>query len=465
MERAELQSALAAAERLCSSDPSAAERELRRLMAEYPRETAVLSSLARLLHRQRRTAEAIPLMQAATEIAARPSLFNDLGSLQLAAGNRAAAIAAYRRAVQLDPKYTLGLFNLADVLSESGDLPEAIDLYRRALAIDSSSVDGHVGLAIALVRSGNATAAVAACRSALALASDKVPVLHAMAIAQSKSGDLRSAITIEQAALAQRPEFAKGWHALGNMLDDAGDADQAASAFQQALTLDPSLVEAEYDLAALTGTAPPPAMPRAYVQRFFDDFAPIFERRLVGELEYHVPEALRDLVESHLSGGAKLDIVDLGCGTGLVGKQFRDLAARLTGIDLSTAMLAAAEKSGVYDELHRGDVTEFLAARPSAYDLILAADLFIYIGELDGLFCAAQSSLRSGGRFAFSIETIKDRRFALRRTRRYAHSLAYIADLARRNRFATVDLRPLSIRRGEEGMVNGHVFLLERSGD
>src|SRR5207248_9954850 len=121
---------------------------------------------------------------------------------------------------------------------------------------------------------------------------------------------------------------AKGWHTLGNLLDDAGDVAQASTAYRRALEINPNLVEATYDLAALTDAIPPPAMPRPYVTRLFDDFAPTFERRLVAELDYRVPEGLREAVTAHLlsSPATVLDVLDLGCGTGLVGKQFSDLA-------------------------------------------------------------------------------------------------------------------------------------------
>src|SRR5260221_10789904 len=164
--------------------------------------------------------------------------------------------------------------------------------------------------------------------------------------------------------------------------------DQGRSAYRRAREFDPILVEATYDLPALTDAIPPPAMPRIYVTGLFDDFAPTFERRLVAELDYRVPEALREAVALHLpsSAATRIDVLDLGCGTGLVGKQFRDLAGRITGVDLSTVMLAAARAAGVYNELICDDVIDYMAATDSRFDLVLAADLFIYVGELEELF-------------------------------------------------------------------------------
>lgn len=464
MNRVELQLAIEEAARQQARDPQRAEQTLRDLLAEHPNETIVLVRLARLLHQVGRAAEAIPFMKRAVEIAPKAPLFNDLGSLLLAAGDRAAAIDAYQNSLKLDPNYALGCLNLADVLAESGRILEAIECYRRVISLEPSSVDGRVGLAAAFLRLGDPPAALAECRAALAIDSGHVGALHAMAIALAKTADLPGAITCARTLIVQKPQFAKGWHTLGNLLDDAGDVEQATSAYLRALEIDPGLIEAGYDLAALTGSIAPPAMPRPYVTRLFDDFAPTFERRLVAELDYRVPEALREAVAQHLpsSAATALDVLDLGCGTGLVGKQFHDLAGRITGVDLSTVMLAEARAAGIYTELVCDDVIDYMTATDSRFDLVLAADLFIYIGGLDELFAASRRVLRPGGLLAFSIERIEGSNYSLRRTRRYAHSLAYVGDLAGRHSMTILEMRPTAIRRGDGGRVDGHIIVLRR---
>jgi predicted TPR repeat methyltransferase len=467
MDRSELQARLAAARREESASPAAAEATLRGLLAEHPAEPLVLIGLARLLHRVGRVGEAIPLMRQAAQIEPKPAVFNDLGSLHLAAGDSALAIGAYEAALRVDPDYLLARLNLADMLSETGRVHEAIDSYREVLARDPTSVDAQVGMAVAMLRAGQYAAAIAACEAALKMQPGHIPALHAMAIALGKSGDKTSAIATEQQALTLNPRFAKGWHALGNFLDETGEVSRAEQAYARALELEPGMVEAAFDLAALSGRSPPPVMPRPYVARLFDDFAASFERRLVAELDYRVPKALRQAVAAHLDarGEKVLNILDLGCGTGLVGKQFRDVARSMTGVDLSAAMLAEARAAGIYDELVCADAVDYMRTAAAAqFDLILAADLFIYIGDLEELFSATGRVMRPGGYFAFSIETIEQTGFVLRRTRRYAHSTEYIGALAARHQFTIHDSRGAQIRRGEGGPVEGRIIVL-RSGD
>ncbi len=404
------------------------------------------------------------MMQRATHVAPSPAAFNDLGSLYIAAGDLAAAIEAYRTAIRLDPRYALGHINLGDALVEIGWIDEAIAAYRTALAIDAESIDGHIGLAIALLRLGDAAAATAECRTTLVIDPNRVQAWHVLAISLGKIGDRQAAITAEREALARNPRFAKGWHALGNLLDETGDAAEAAGAYRKALELEPALVEAIYDLAALSAAPAPPQMPRAYVTRLFDDFAPTFERRLVDELAYCVPQSLRAAVARHWPAESPtgLEVLDLGCGTGLVGKQFRDVAGRLTGVDLSTGMLAEATRSGIYDRLVCEDVVQYMKRVGERFDLILAADLFIYIGDLTELIAAASAILRPGALFAFSIETEQEP-YVLRRTRRYAHSLDYIRELAERHGLVVLETNRTELRRGDDGPVAGHVIVLKRS--
>jgi predicted TPR repeat methyltransferase len=464
MEPAALRLALTAIGRQESHDPAGALKALQRLLDEHPNEPAVLTRLARMLHRAGRVDEAIPLMRRATQIAPTAATFNDLGSHLISADDLPAAIEAYRRAISLNPQYVLGQINLADALTETGHAGEAITVYRTALSIDPESIDGHLGLAIALLRTGESTAAIAECRRTLDIDAHAVRAWHVLAVALGKSGDRKAAIAAEREALAGNPSFAKGWHALGNFLDESGELEQAAEAYRKALELEPSLVEASYDLAALSAAPAPTQMPRGYVTRLFDDFAPTFERRLVDELSYCVPEALRAAVARHLAVVAPkpLDVLDLGCGTGLVGKQFRDLAGRLTGVDLSAGMLAEASRSAVYDRLVSDDVVHYMQTAGEQFDLILAADLFIYIGDLTELFASAKSILRSGALFAFSIEAAQEP-YVLRRTRRYAQSLDYIHELADANGFDVLEAISLHIRRGGDGPVAGHLIVLKHT--
>src|SRR3546814_9168583 len=130
---------------------------------------------------------------------------------------------------------------------------------------------------------------------------------------------------------------------------------------------------------------------------------------LISDWSFHVCSS--DLMLAALAGCVRLpdrrrDILDLGCGTGLSGLPFRPYARRLEGIDLAPAMIEQSQRRGIYDSLHQGEIHAVLAALPDAsFDLVLAADTLIYIGDIDALTGAVARILKPGGSFLFTVET------------------------------------------------------------
>src|SRR5262249_34413521 len=143
-------------------------------------------------------------------------------------------------------------------------------------------------------------------------------------------------------------------------------------------------------------------------------------------LSYRAPALLRAAIErvcaarQHPARFAA--VLDLGCGTGLAGVEFRPLAERLTGVDLSPQMIAVARGKGAYARLVADDIGRFLAAAAvegARYDLVLAADVFTYFGDLAPLFAACASVLAPGGLVAFTVERSDGDGYALGKAIRY----------------------------------------------
>jgi predicted TPR repeat methyltransferase len=150
-----------------------------------------------------------------------------------------------------------------------------------------------------------------------------------------------------------------------------------------------------------------------------------------------------------------IDVLDLGCGTGLCGPLLRPVARRLTGVDLSPGMLDKARERGLYTELECVELTEYLSRRHAEFDLIVAADVFVYVGDLAPVFSAVRRTLRDGGRFAFSVEAAEVREFELSSTRRYRHSRAYVERLAAESGFVIDEIETCVLRRNNGTDVSG----------
>jgi predicted TPR repeat methyltransferase len=202
--------------------------------------------------------------------------------------------------------------------------------------------------------------------------------------------------------------------------------------------------------------------PAAYVRRLFDSYAARYDRHLMADLDYRVPNLLRDLVgESSAEVGPI--VADLGCGTGVLAPLFRGLAGRLEGVDLSPGMLARAARRGLYDELVEADLVAFLAARPGRYDLLLAADVLPYLGDPGPLLTIAARALRPDGRLALSAERREGSPFSLTPTGRFAHDPEALAAAATAAGLALEAWRPATLRREAGRPVAGFVMLLRKS--
>ena len=226
-------------------------------------------------------------------------------------------------------------------------------------------------------------------------------------------------------ALAQS-DRAVSWLGMALSQIDLKRLDDAVSSLRRAASLAPKSGVISHLLAMLTGQNPGRA-PDGYVTWVFNGYAAGFDNHLAS-LGYRGPQMLAMLADRFCRPDGTLDILDLGCGTGLSGVPFRPHARHLEGIDLAPAMIEQAHRRGIYDRLHQGEVHAVLARLPDAsFDMVLAADTLIYIGDIDLLISAVARILKPGGSFLFTVETgPAGSGFRLTRSGRYSHAPDYI---------------------------------------
>ena len=213
--------------------------------------------------------------------------------------------------------------------------------------------------------------------------------------AAAAEGDFRTAAEVFEQALDRAPGWAAAWFALGEAREKLGDVDGAAEAFRATLRCDPADAQgAIARLALLERGDPPPALPSAYVARLFDQYAPRFEAHLTEALRYRAPAQIAQTLAAAAPGRRFGRAFDFGCGAGLVGQALRQRIGHLTGVDLAPAMIERARKRGVYDALIVGEATAALMRQPlAAFDLIVAADSLVYVGDLATIFSAIAATL------------------------------------------------------------------------
>ncbi len=264
---------------------------------------------------------------------------------------------------------------------------------------------------------------------------------YAYAQAAARDGDFAAAAEVLEQTLELDPRWAAAWFALGESRQQFGDFLRAREAFAEALRLDPSDAQgASVRIAALDETAPK-ALPAAYVARLFDDYAPRFDEHLTRQLNYRGPQFVVTALDAAAPGRRFLRALDLGCGSGLMAAALRSRADAIAGVDLSPGMIERARRTKLYDALAVGDIVAFLAAEPEAHaDLVVAADVFVYLGDLAPVFAAIARALQPDGLAAFTVEAEAGQNFGLGATLRYRHSRCYVE-----RTLHSAGLAPLSI--------------------
>jgi predicted TPR repeat methyltransferase len=286
------------------------------------------------------------------------------------------------------------------------------------------------------------------------------------------SGDHADAADLMTQALELVPDWAAGWFRLADYEEKSGRKEAAVAALRNVLDLNPQdIFGAGLKLALLGGSETPDQPSSLYVAQLFDDYADRFDKALVEKLDYTVPEKLAALIAGHAGDQRFAGVIDLGCGTGLFGERIRGKADRLEGFDLSANMLAKAEIKGHYDHLAQADLSMPLAASglfssmpDHRADLVSAADVLMYLGNLDSVFVIASRLLGSKGLFAFSVEDADAQGdFVLRPSLRYAHSQTYIEGLCKRFGLDILAISKTIIRNDGGKPVSGILFLTRTS--
>lgn len=288
------------------------------------------------------------------------------------------------------------------------------------------------------------------------------------AIALASRGDFVGAADLLAQTVDLTPQFATAWFALGAIRDRLGDQAGAVAAFQQAGDADPADYHgARLQLARLgAGGDATPAMTETYVRRLFDQYAGRYDAALTENLRYRGPAILRDAVQrATVAAGRPLHFaraLDLGCGTGLAGAAFRPLAVSLGGVDLSPAMVAQAGRKGIYDHLATADIKAFLAdeiAAGARYDLVIAADVFVYVNDIASIVAAIRRVLAPQGILAFTVETHGGAGAKLLPTLRYAYGEAYLRGAIADAGLILLDLAAAAIRTEKNVPVDGLVVV------
>jgi len=373
-----------------------------------------------------------------------------------------------RRAEKKSPADALALHEEGVKAFLAGRIDKAAQAITQAIAINGQMPDFHYNLGIVLKAQGKLKQAAASYQRAIALKPDYADAHNNLGNIWKELGEPDKARASFQRALEIKPGNPGTHYSLGLLFNDAGEQDEAARHFQLCLAQDLEDSRGARHLLARMGLAiapeqtSPAQLLKIYAvrSRFWDQDTSYFAHGLVADaLRAHAPD-----------GG--LDILDIGCGTGLVGAAVHASARRLDGVDLSPAMLEKAKARGIYDRLEQADIVAFLAAHRQSYDAILGAATLIHFGGLEAVHRAAAHALRENGLFVFTLFAGETEDFAAPASDRlaqsgcYTHSAHYVERLAPQCGFSVLELKHVVHEKDQDGNpVPGLVAVLRRDKD
>ena len=383
-----------------------------------------------------------------------------------------------KQTLQINPNYAGAHVCLGSLYQELGELQKAVNHYQQVVKINPNYADAHNNLGSLYQELGELQKAINHYQQAIKINPNYADAYNNLGVLMKKLEDTQQAIKCYQKAIHINPKNKDAYYNLGNAYETLGKTQQAIDCYQRAihlsdydLRLNPSDQKAYarqqsslHLLNSLVGVTTKTA-PKCYIKNLFDDFAQTFDHQLANVLDYKIPELLKNALLTQQGKNLLFNMaIDLGCGTGLSGQMFRPICKRLVGIDLSPKMIAKAREKKIYDIIENIEINDYLEQNSEKYDLLIAADVLIYIGDLGRLFSNVAAVSRPGAIFLFSIELVLDGDYVLERSGRYAHSNSYIRQLAISNKFEISRIENIVLRKEKNKDVEGQLFLFRYEG-
>lgn len=355
-----------------------------------------------------------------------------LGALYLNEGKLDEAQLALEDVLRIDAEHVQSLVNLGVIAIKREQGQQAVNHFTQALAFDNENIEARNNLAATFLHYDRFENALMHYDVLLDKDKTNIEYLYNAGVAQMALGHLPEArLHFETVINLQSDHFA----ALNNLAAICcrlNHKDEAINLLKRAQQVNPNDAAGKFMLAAMTGSNNKQPACSEYVKNLFENYAINYDQHMQHVLNYSLPNEIGKIL--HNVNYSIFDrVLDLGCGTGLSGIVMREQAKHLTGVDISAKMLAQAKEKDVYDLLVEDEVIHFLGVDSQRYELIVAADVLPYLGELDYLFNLIKSKLSAGGLFLFTIEVGEENPWGLQSTARFHHHPDYIASCIKAN--------------------------------
>lgn len=435
---------------------------LDKIIQSHPSYAPAYNNLGTILYAQEKWDEAIDHFNLSIDI--EPQYTDAYYNLGLAYAKKldfTNAINSYQRLLDQVPDHFPARYLLASTLMQQNNLPAATNEFLKIEAAHPYHFETQCNIATCYLKQGALNEAKIHYIKAHELRPEDTQILYNLGVINMQQGNVDDAIQYYQRACHIDPDS----FAIQNNLGVAFLAKQhkgyALQHFKEAARLQPQNKSIAYVVTMLTKDQPLITAPADYVVSLFDAYADHYDSHLLKALEYQIPELFLNTLKPNLSSNS-LDILDIGCGTGLCGTPFKPFAKTLVGIDLSSKMIAMAAQKNSYDHLVTSDLMTFLTDKKEAYDLILAGDVLVYIGDLDAIFTWIHQALRHQGLFVFNTEIEEAQDFKMNQSGRFAHHKDYLERLAQTHHFQIISAQTVITRMQNNEPVQGYLYVIRK---
>lgn len=311
--------------------------------------------------------------------------------------------------------------------------------------------------------SDNLSAVIETAHKILKISPKNYDALQLLCHVHLSCGNTIGGYKLTKRAVYYYPQDYKLQRLLGSYLIQLGRLKDSAVALRKSLKIKPDYATAIHLLNAVTKVNTKIA-PRIYIEKLFDDYADNYDVSLLNNLKYQAHSELVKYLQTMDLPATLESVLDLGCGTGLLGHAMQDKIAikNLIGVDLAANMLDKSRERNIYNELHQSDIIEYLQQNTSKHDLITSTDVLVYIGDLEQIIAYGHKSLKPGGYFGFTVEVLNKGTFKLDLSGRYQHSLSYITTLSSRYSFSKIYSKTIDLRKEYGNIVAGYLVLLQK---
>lgn len=374
-----------------------------------------------------------------------------------AAGNHKAALESARRAVSHAPEWAPATLNLALLLGRLNEYPEALAEADRAVALAPSAIAVLRGAIEIAQRVGDLPRSLRWLEAALQIEPDNLDHRLRFAVALSMSGAHAQALDALDKLVSEAASgtTARETRALARAL--AGDSTGAVEDWDFLLEQSPANPVWQYRRNVASGNVPA-AAPAELVAAMFDNMADVYDMQQLRAARYRLPKDVADRIVQ-LHPDRKLNVLDLGCGTGLLGVMLQRIDGALVGVDASLKMMEKAAAHKVYAKFHHVNLLDALEATPeSLYEVITVLDVFTYIGDLSDAIPNASRVLTPGGHLFFSCELLPedaDEDWTLLSSGHYAQKRSYVHELCVDAGLDPVIIQELTLRHEGGHLITG----------